>query len=92
MLLFEPVGIICTKLAIADEAFAAFLVEAAKKAIDTLQPHELDKLFEWEKMAGDIRAELERSRAREKYCAEDIPPDAPYCRFRDKQTHACLLP
>ena len=92
MLLFEPVGIICTKLAIADEAFAALLVEAAKKATDTLQPYELDKLFEWEKVAGNIRAELERARAHEKYCEEDTPPDAPYCRFRDRRTRACLLP
>ena len=92
MLLFEPIGIICTKLAIADGAFAAFLVEAAIKAGDALQLYELDKLFEWEKITGVIRAELEFSRAQEKYCAQDMPPDVPHCRFRDNQTRACLLP
>jgi len=91
MLLFEPVGIICTKIALSDETFATLLIEAATKAGDDIHPHELEKLMEWEEMTRNMRENLECLRA-EKYGSKERPPDTPDCRFRDKRTHTCLLP
>jgi len=90
MLLFEPIGVICTKLAIADEAFAALLVEAVKKAEDALQLYELDRFFEWEEMTRNMRVKLACQRE-EKYCSENRQPDTPPCHFMDTRTRMCAL-